>query len=151
MTGLWVSSLPSERESWFFLPNCNYKEGECMAPDLAVEVKDSVIDPDTTDKTVPVRRDQGRRPLYRVFLYLDGPDLPFVGTVTYQLHSTFANPIRTVPRTLANPRCKLEIWTWGTFRVSATIEDRKGRSWPVYHDFRYDNEFSSGGLRFIAA
>ena len=123
-----------------------------MGPEeLAVEVRDSVFDPDSNDRTVPVRRQAGRRPLYRVFLYLDGQDLPFVDTVTYQLHSTFAEPDRKVSRSLTNPRCKLEIWTWGVFRVRATVADRKGRSRMMYHDLRYDEQFSGENIKFTAA
>jgi transcription initiation factor IIF auxiliary subunit len=116
---------------------------------IAVQVKDSIFDPDSDDRTVRVKQQAGRRPLYRVFLYLDGPDLPFVDSATYALHSSFPDPVRTVTRGLANPRCKLEIWTWGTFRVNVTIFDRNSHSYPLYHDLHYDDEFSEANVKFL--
>jgi transcription initiation factor IIF auxiliary subunit len=122
-----------------------------MVPPLAVEVKDSIFDPDSNDRAVPVRREAGKRPLYRVFLYLDGPDLPFVDWAKYQLHSSFSEPVRTVSRGLVNPRCKLEIWTWGLFRVNVTVVDRNGNSYSLHHDLHYDSEFERENVKFTAA
>ncbi len=122
-----------------------------MQEQLAVDVKDSAFDPDATGHTILVRNKSADQPLYRVFLYLDGPDLPFVDSVQYELHPTFTNPTRTVSRTPANPRCKLEIWTWGLFQVTATIRDRKGRTHVRYRDLQYDKEFQAEGVKFQAA
>src|SRR5258708_7164383 len=91
-----------------------------------VEVKDSVLDPDSTLRIAPVRDAKGERPLYRVFLYLDGRGLYHVNAVTYVLHPSFKDPTRQVYRTADNPHCKLEMWTPGIFRVQAIVTDRNG-------------------------
>src|SRR5712692_5381647 len=118
---------------------------------LEVEVKDSALDPDSADRTILWRNPESAQPLYRVFLYLDGRDLPFVSTVTYQLDPSFTPNTYTVTRSLANPRCKTEIWTWGLSRVAATILDRKGNTHLRYRDLEYDKEFRTEGVKFLAA
>jgi transcription initiation factor IIF auxiliary subunit len=120
-----------------------------VSEQLAVEMRDSVFDPELgPDQKAQVRRQKGKKPLYRVFLYLEGSDLPYVSQVTYYLHSTFSDPVRTISRTVANPRCKLEIWTWGLFRVRAVVVDKKGQSYTMYHDLSYDQAFDSGQITF---
>jgi transcription initiation factor IIF auxiliary subunit len=107
----------------------------------SLEVKDSVLDPDSTDHRIryqgPVVAD---RTLYRVFIYLDGPALPFVESVTYTLHETFPDRIRTVRRTPRNPSCKLEIRTWGTFEVIAEIQEKRGTTFRLIHPLTFDRE-----------
>ena len=121
-----------------------------VASPIGVEVRDSIFDPDSSDRTVPVKQQPGRRPLYRVFLYFDGPGLPFVESGTYKLHSTFTQPVRKVSRGLANQNCKLEIWTWGTFRVNVTVAllNDKGL-YSFSHDLHYDDQFSEANVKFL--
>src|SRR5258706_6577112 len=109
-----------------------------MMQALQVEVKDSAYDPDATEQKILVRKGTDGRTLFRVFLFLAGPDLPFVESVTYILHPTFPDPSRTVPRTPSNPNCKLEIWTWGGFDVNAVIVDKSGFSFRLTHTLQYD-------------
>jgi transcription initiation factor IIF auxiliary subunit len=116
---------------------------------LEVKVQDSLLDPDSTDRTALVRNTKSDKPLYRVFLFLDGPGLPYVNAVTYILHPTFREPTRQVSRTTANPRCKLEMWTWGLFRVQAIITDRQGEMVTLSHDLQYSKEFPE--VKFAAA
>ena len=120
-----------------------------MDSSIAIEVKDSAFDPDSTEKIIRVRNRESDRPLYRVFLYVDGPDLPFVEAVTYELHPTFASPVRRVGRTLSNPRCKLEIWTWGLFEVAVTVEDKRGRQYRLSHNLQYDRQFNERDVKFL--
>ncbi len=116
-----------------------------------IEVKDSVLDPDSTVRIAQVRNPSGDKPLYRVFLYLDGLRLYKVKAVTYVLHSTFKEPTRQVYRTPDNPRCKLEVWTWGLFRVQAIISDVDGNMTTLSHDLQYNKEFSASDVKFVAA
>ncbi len=119
---------------------------------LSVEVKDSPFDlDDESSRVIRTRNPKTDLPLYQVFLYLDGPDLPFVESVIYELHSTFPDPVRRVQRSVSNPRCKLPIWTWGVFEVKATIVDKSGRSHPRLHQLEYDGQFSREGVRFLAS
>ena len=95
-----------------------------MTRPFEIEVKDSVIDPNlgpTEERVVYVRKTKGGKWLYKVWLYLSGPDLPRVKSATYELHSSFPDPVRTVRRTAANQQCQFVIWTWGLFEVVTTI------------------------------
>jgi len=113
-----------------------------------IEVKDSIFDPDSSEKKVPVRNPTSDSPVYRVFLYLDGPGLFNVTSVTYVLHPTFKEPVRQVVRTPSNPRCKLEMWTWGLFRVQAIITDTQGNVTTLTHDLQYNKQFEAPGVTF---
>ena len=117
----------------------------------AVEVKDSVLDPDSAELIAHVRNADGDNPLYRVFLYLDGVGLPYVNAVTYVLHPTFKDPTRRVFRTPSNPRCKLEMWTWGLFRVQAILTDSEGNMSTLTHDLQYSKDFDRKDIRFLPA
>lgn len=121
-----------------------------MKRELKIELKSSLFDPHSSDQRVLVRRTPSR-PLYRVFLYLDGQDLPFVDSVTYYLHPTFNDPVRTVARTPSNPICKLEIWTWGIFAIEATIKDKTGARHQLSHYLTYDREIAQGEITFVPA
>ena len=115
---------------------------------LNIVVRDSLFDPDRPDdKVVQVRRSGGKS-LYRVFLYLDGLDLPFVNRVTYKLHETFSPRERTVARSPSIPRCKIDIWTWGVFTVVAVIEDRQGRTFTMSHYLEYAAQLSEANLQY---
>jgi len=121
---------------------------------LQIEMKSSLFDPHSSDRRVLVRRaSEGRegRPLYRVFLYLEGRDLPFVENVTYFLHPTFPDHVRIVPRTPGNPVCKLEIWTWGFFDIKATVVDKTGARQLLSHYLEYKEEISEGVVSFVTA
>ncbi len=76
---------------------------------------------------------------YKVWLFLSGADLPFVDYVTYQLHESFVEPLRTISRTPSNADCRLVIWTWGIFQVNVTIYDKNGRVYVLTHQLNYGN------------
>ncbi len=120
---------------------------------LDIEVKDSVFDPDlprTSSSKIYFRVGTDGKIYYKVWLYLEGNDLPYIKSVTYTLHESFREPNQTVRRTSSNPNCKLLIWTWGLFTVGATIIDKKGRTYKVSHELRYDKElFPEGDLRYV--
>jgi transcription initiation factor IIF auxiliary subunit len=115
-------------------------------------LKDSILDPDSPDQAALVRNSKSERPRYRVFLYLEGPGLPYVAAVVYHLHSTFKEPTRQVFRTPSNPRCKLVIWTWGLFQVQATISNADGQViGTLSHDLEYSKDFQSPEVKFVTA
>lgn len=122
-----------------------------MIANLAVDIKDSVFDPDNPVRVVRVKNQDTDRPLYQVFLYVDGPDLPFLESVTYHLHPTFKDPDRRVVRSVANPRCKLVTWAWGVFELKATLRDKTGREEVRSHQLEYDRQFSEEGVKFLAS
>lgn len=97
---------------------------------------------------VHVREKKGRK-YYKVWIYLEGNDLPYVENVTYTLHETFKNPVRTVPRSPSNPNCTLVIWTWGVFLVKATIVDKQGFTYLVNHQLTYDKQFPKDKDKYV--
>ena len=68
--------------------------------------------------------------------------------MTYVLHPTFKEPTRQVYRSAENPRCKLEIWTWGLFGVQAIVSDRDGDMITLSHYLQYNKEFSAKDIEF---
>ena len=117
---------------------------------LNIELKDTIFDPSRHggQANVYVRKKRGRNH-YKVWIYLEGHDLPYVESVTYTLHQTFKNPVRRVPRSPANPNCTLEIWTWGVFLVKAMIMDKQGFSYRVSHQLTYDKQFPTEKDRYV--
>ena len=121
-----------------------------MPDQLEIEVRDTVFDPNVKRSMakVYVRREEGR-PIYKVYIYLEGFDLPYIESVTYTLHETFLHPTRTVRRTPSNPTCNLVIWTWGLFVVKALIVDIKGATYAIEHALTYDKELPSDSDRYF--
>jgi prokaryotic YEATS domain len=112
---------------------------------LEIQLKDSVFDPalPPTDPNnrVLVSHKGDDTYYYRVFLFIDGYDLPYVEKVTYALDDSFSEPVQTVRRTPATQNCQLPIWTWKTrLTVTATIVDKKGNSYRISHDLVYASE-----------
>lgn len=122
------------------------------ARQLALTFQDAAFAPDDGDrKRIYVTRAQGgATALYRVFLYLDGPDLPFVDRVLYTLHETFEPRVREVRRTIDNGSCRLEIWTWGTFEASAEVFCKDGRHGRLSHALRWDEDLKAPGVTFVS-
>ncbi len=111
------------------------------SPDLQIEIRDSVFEPDSKNCKILKKSGNGTgRDLYRVFLYLDGLDLPLVRSVVYHLHSSFKQDTHRITRTPSNPNCKFIIWTWGTFVVRAEIEDLEGRTHKISRELSWDRE-----------
>lgn len=77
---------------------------------------------------------------YKIRIFLQGNDLPFVRQVTYGLHPTFRNQLRVVERTISNPNCRLEIWTWGIFDITADVLDQGGQTYRLVHPLSYGRE-----------
>jgi transcription initiation factor IIF auxiliary subunit len=109
---------------------------------LQVALRDSVHRPNAPRGAIVYDEALPERPRYRVWIYLEGPDLPYVRSATYTLHPTFADPVRTVERTSSNPNCALDIWTWGLFEVVAEIADKSGGRHLLRHRLRYDEDLS---------
>jgi transcription initiation factor IIF auxiliary subunit len=122
-----------------------------MRKQFDIKVKDSLIDPQATTSRSAQYKDRDKRPLYRVWLYLEGTDLPYVQSVMYKLHPTFPNPLLTIERTVSNPMCKTAIWTWGIFTVEATILTKTGETIAVSHRLTYGSEIEQKDIRLMKA
>jgi len=121
-----------------------------------LEVKDSIFDPQmmgakTTEKTAYYRKFASRsdKTFYKVWIYLDGPDLPFVKQVKYTLHKTFRDPVKRVERKSNNPFCALVIWTWGIFEVKVEAEDMNGRIIHLTHFLSYNEQFKQKEIKWL--
>ncbi|MDZ7290741.1 MAG: hypothetical protein ONB44_18565 [candidate division KSB1 bacterium] len=115
---------------------------------LDVQVKDTVFDPGSSQKKVYYKTD-GQTTWYKVWIFLEGLDLPYVMGVTYRLHSSFPDPNRHVKRTVTNPNCQLVLWTWGLFEIKALVEDKNGRTHELVYELQYDKELSQKGVEFV--
>jgi len=125
---------------------------------LTIRAKDSVFDPrlpregdptlQSSSLKVHAKERQGGRRHYKVYLYLEGEDLPYIRRVVYRLHSTFKNPTRAVPRTASNPNCLLELWTWGVFTVNIQVEDKRGQTYAFTHRLKFDQELPNNEGRY---
>ena len=119
---------------------------------LDIQVKDTVLDPNVpfdTARKVHVRKQEGGTFYYKVWIYIEGNDLPYVDYVTLTLDETFPDRVRTVNRSPSNPNCQLVIWTWGLFTVNAVITDKKGNSYEVQHRLSYDRELPTDPDRYF--
>jgi hypothetical protein len=119
---------------------------------MNVFVRDSVFNPNlspSAPRKVHVREGKDGRPLYKVWLYLEGNDLPFVRGVVYRLHESFSDPVRLVPRSPSNPNCQLVIWTWGVFVVGAEIQDKKGYVYEVSHTLSYAEQLPDDSSLYV--
>lgn len=118
-----------------------------------ITIVDTAIDPSTASDRAGTRevryQKAAGRDLYKVWIYLDGPDVPFVRAAIYELHPSFAQRVHTVSRTVANPSCALIIWTWGIFDVKATLRMKSGESVELTHKLSYDRDFASEGVKFV--
>ena len=111
-----------------------------MKHEYDLRVVDSAIEVDGTSLRVYYRpRQPDRRIRYKVTLRLEGKDLPYVASVTYQLHRSFRVRTHRIDRTVSNPACALAIWTWGLFRVGVVIHLKSGQRIRVVHDLHYDD------------
>lgn len=113
-----------------------------------IEICDSVFEPGTTSKNT-FFKESGKRNLYKVWLYLEGMDLPYVESVTYFLHSSFPNPRTNIQRTPDNPNCSLIIWTWGIFTVKGTVVLKDGSKLDISHQLTYNISFKDKDVKFI--
>lgn len=118
---------------------------------MDLTIRDSVLGPNEKGQSYFLREAPGRKNRYRVWLYLEGRDLPYVESVTFYLHPTFKNRKIKVIRSIDNPNCSLAIWTWGLFKVTAVVETKSGDSFKLAHDLRYDREIMEKRLTPVHA
>lgn len=130
-----------------------------MEKQLNIEVKDSLFDPDLPKslasvvnvhslRTGTATPAQGKK-YYKVWLYLEGHDLPYLDRVTYTLHRSYTPPTLTLRRTPSNLRCKVAILASGVFKVKATLWDKRGFSRLVTHELSYTQELPTDPDRYI--
>lgn len=116
---------------------------------MNLRILDTPVDPaSSTDKPKVLFRHTDGKDFYKVWLYLEGADVPFVERVRYELHPTFAQRIHEVQRSAANPTCALIIYTWGIFTVKATVTAKTGEQAILTHKMSYDKWFSRSGIKF---
>ena len=111
-----------------------------------IQIKDSPFEPNGmnyNNEAIAHYRKNNNKTLYKIFLYLEGRDLPFVKRVKYVLHKSFKNPIQIIDRNPNNPQCKLVLWTWGIFNVTIEIEYIDGGTYRTEHYLTYGDEIKN--------
>ena len=121
-----------------------------------LRVNDTLVDFDESndaDQTVFYRESsRSKRKLYKVRIFLEGRDLPYVKQVKYTLHSTFGkNRVKVVQRRPDNLDCGLLIWTWGIFTVHVAIEDQKGRVTELEHYLTFGEQLQDDRVKIQKA
>ena len=119
---------------------------------LNIQVKDTLFDPNVPsdiERKVHVRREENDTFYYKVWIYLEGNDLPYVDYVTFTLDTTFPDPVRVISRSPSNPNCQLVIWTWKIFTLKAVITDKRGYSYEVEQRLTYDKEMPTDPGRYV--
>jgi hypothetical protein len=120
-----------------------------IAREFQVEVKDTAVEADPAGQKFIRYRTQGSTDFFRVRIYLDGPQLPFVRVATYVLPpDQFPDSVQRVERSPRNPNCEFIIWTWGVFDVGVTLQDAEGRVYDLTHRLTYDRDVKTEGIRF---
>ena len=116
---------------------------------LNVSVVDTVFDPVRRDTAGKIYyREKDGLTYYHVWIFVDGPDMPFIESVTYQLHPSFGTTIHRVERTLSNPQCQLMIWTWGLFKLGVEMQDKKGVIYEIKHQMTYGRLLTKDAVYF---
>jgi hypothetical protein len=104
-----------------------------------LEIRTSCFDPESVTRRIRVREGEDS-PLYQVFLFLSGRDLPYVEFVEYVLHASFREPLRKVRRISNNPLCKLAVWAWGEFAMHTLVFLKNGERLNIRHEFQFSSE-----------
>lgn len=116
-----------------------------------VEIHDSVIEEGVNGQPVIyVKNAKSDKPLYKVTIFLDGNDLPYVESVEYELHPSFKKRFNKIERTLNNATCTFTIWTWGIFEVKAVIKAKDGSKFNLSHQLTYGDEIANSDYKIVS-
>ena len=105
-----------------------------------LEVQDQLLDPDGQVPDVRFQELPDDRYLYRVYLYLTGRHLYMVDYVVYHLHPDMKQNVVRVGRTSENPNCKLTLWLWGTFAITARVQLKTGETLDLEHYLSFGDQ-----------
>ena len=83
---------------------------------------------------------------FNIRLYVEG-GLSNLESVTYELHPTFRNPVRTVPSTTQG--FSLDIWTWGEFDVAVTFLFADGHTSSTVYKLEYSDQLPAQESAYI--
>ncbi len=111
-------------------------------------IKDSLFDPLSNQRQIFFYNSPKKRKMYKVWIYIEGRDLSFVDKVVYKLHSSFNDPEKKIERSISNPNCTLQIWTWGLFTIEVDIYFQTGESMRMSHYTTYDKDINDGAASF---
>ena len=71
---------------------------------------------------------------WSVWVEGDAAELDCISSVVYTLHSTFANPVRTI--TDRRTKFRLQSAGWGGFTIYAQVFDKEGSSRKLEHSLK---------------
>jgi hypothetical protein len=111
-----------------------------------------------TEATDPVKRcvyytkDEEGHQVFKIRIYITGPDLGKIKSVKYSLHQTFENPEHM--STDASSNFEMIIWSWGRFVMPITITTIDGNEYEYMYPFTFRAQLEDAqkvGYRFIDA
>jgi transcription initiation factor IIF auxiliary subunit len=88
---------------------------------------------------------------FHIKLWLEGPDdeLDEVRLVEYKLHESFHRQIRKSEK--RQERFAIKIWTWGMFKLQATVHFRDGNTKKIPYYLSYELPPDTGSNYVLAA
>lgn len=112
-------------------------------------LQDSLFDPNDTKSmernVATYKKFPGKdsKILYKVWVYLNGRDMPFVQSVKYHLHPSFQVSQYQIDKSYSNPNFSLVLWTWGIFNIKAEVTLITGEVLVLNHMLTYANKFNT--------
>jgi len=117
---------------------------------MNIEIRDTAVTKALDGKKIiQAKRPPGKKTTYRVNVEIVGDDTPFIKKVTYILHPTFKNRIKTVSRMLSNPNCAIAFYAWGIFNIEAKVEFMNGSEYSISHFLRFNEDIQSGKYNIV--
>ncbi|VVB72134.1 Transglutaminase-like superfamily protein [uncultured archaeon] len=97
------------------------------------------------------RNDEGHQ-VFKIRVYITGPDFYKIKSVKYSLHQTFENPEHL--STDASNNFEMILWSWGRFVMPITVTTMDGNEYEYMYPFTFRAQLEDAqrsGYRFIDA
>ena len=97
------------------------------------------------------RNDEGRQ-VFKIRIYVIGPDLDKIRSVKYSLHETFENPDHI--STDASKNFEMTLWAWGRSPMPITVTTKDGNEYRYMYSFTFRSQLEEAqrkGYRFVDA
>ena len=120
-----------------------------MSDLLNIIIVDTPINPfdQNEQRNIVERRVRNGKTQFKIWLYLNGDDLPYVRRVKYVLHSSYKQPEFIISKLPSNPNCLFSFWAWGTFIVKAVVEDKSKKLYYFEHRLMFDKRLQKNDFR----
>lgn len=115
-----------------------------------IQIATGAVEPAT--RCVYYTRDEEGRQVFKIRVYITGPDLARISSVKYSLHETFEDPEHL--STDASNNFEMILWAWGRFAMPITITTNDGNEFEYMYPFTFRSQLENAqrsGYRFIDA